>query len=89
MTDDEVNRIQFVRCHRIGKKALYNGGINKKRPIIVRFQQFSDRSDVWGKRFQLKDKNYSISENFANDVEYRRWLLYPVLVAAKKSGNYR
>ena len=88
MTEDEVNRIEFVRCHRIGKKALYNGGINKKRPIIVRFEQFSDKSEVWGKRFQLKDKNYSISENFANDVEYRRRLLYPVLVAAKKSGNY-
>ena len=89
MAEDEVNRIEFVRCHIIGKKALYNGGINKIRPIIVRFQQFSDRSELWGNRFQLKDKNCSISENFANDVKYyKRRLLYPVLVAAKKSGNY-
>ena len=86
MTEDEVNSIEFVRCHRIGKRTLYNGGINTKRPIIVRFQNFSDCGV--GKRFQLKDKNYSISENFANDIEYRRRLLYPVLVAAKKSGKY-
>ena len=83
-----MNRKEFVRCHKIGKKALYNCIINKKSPIIVRFQQFSDRSAVWSKQFQLKDKNYSISENFASDVGYRRRLLYLVLVAAKKSGNY-
>ena len=87
MTENEVNLIEFVRCHRIAKRTLYNGGINTKRPIIVCFQNFSDRSVVWGKRFQLKDKNYSISANFVNDIEYRRRLLYPVLVAAKKSGK--
>ena len=88
MTENEVNLIEFVRCYRIGKRTLYSGGINTKRPIIVRFQNFSDRSVVWGKRFQLKDKNYSISANFAYDIEYRRRLLYPVLVVAKKSGKY-
>ena len=81
--DPVVDSIQFVRCHRLGKK-LQRG----KRPIIARFERYSDRQLIWNKRIQLKGKAYSLHENFANDVEYRRRLMYPILAAAKKSDKY-
>ena len=81
--DPVVDSIQFVRCHRLGKK-LQRG----KRPIIVRFERYSDRQLIWNKRIQLKGKAYSLHENFANDVEYRRRLMYPILAAATKSAKY-
>ena len=39
------------------------------------------------KRIHLKGKAYSLHENFANDVEYRRRLMYPILAAARKSAK--
>ena len=79
----DVERIRFVRCHRIGKRLHHRG-----RPIIVRFHHYSDRELVWSRKTLLKNKPFSIHENFANEVEFRRRLLYPILTAAKKSGNY-
>ena len=79
----DVEKIRFVRCHRIGKRLHHRG-----RPIIVRFHHYSDRELVWSRKTLLKNKPFSIHENFANDVEFRRRLLYPILTAAKKSGNY-
>ena len=81
--DPVIDRIQFVRCHRLGKKLQYS-----KRPIIVRFEHFSDRQLIWNRRIHLKGKAYSLHENFANDVEYRRRLMYPILAAARKSAKH-
>ena len=86
LADAESQSIVFVRCHRLGKQIR---GVNsRKRPIIVRFQNFADRKLVWSKRFHLKNKNYTLHENFASDVEYRRRILYPILTHARKSGKY-
>ena len=37
----------------------------------------------------LTGKKYSIGENFANNIEYRRRLLYDITQAAKKSAKYQ
>ena len=81
--DPVIDRIQFVRCHRLGKKLQHS-----KRPIIVRFEHFSDRQLIWNRRIHLKGKAYSLHENFANDVEYRRRLMYPILAASRKSAKH-
>ena len=80
---DEVEHITIVRCHRLGKKLQHN-----KRPIIVRFHNYADRELVWSKRFHLKNTRYSLHENYASEVEYRRRLMYPILSAARRSQNY-
>ena len=36
ISEIEVNSMNSVRCHSIGKTALPNGTVNRKRPIIVR-----------------------------------------------------
>ena len=83
ITRAHVEGMKFVRCHRLGKRLQHRG-----RPVIVRFQNFTDRELVWSRKTLLKNKAFSIHENFANEVEFRRRLLYPILAAAKKSGNY-
>ena len=88
LSEIEVNSINFVRCHRIGKTTLPNGTVNRKRPIIVRFHSYNDRSVVWSARSALKNGSISINENFAAEVEYRRRLLYPILKAAKQSSRF-
>ena len=79
----------LVRCHRIGPNNNDNNSTNYCRAIIVRFLDFNDRKLVWGERMALAGKEYSISENFANNIEYRRRLLYPIMKAAKKSAKYQ
>ena len=81
ITHAHVEGMKFVRCHRIGKRLQHRG-----RPIIVIFHNFTDRELVWSRK--TLPKAFSIHENFANEVEFRRIQLYPILAAAKKSGNY-
>ena len=88
LSEIEVNSINFVRCHRIGKTTLPNGTVNRKRPIIVRFHSYNDRKVVWSARSALKNESISINENFAAEVEYRRRLLYSILKAAKQSSRF-
>ena len=83
LSEADATNMVFVRCHRMGRKSPYG-----KRPIIVRFQYYADRQCIWNKRFHLKGTAYSLHENFANEVEYRRKLMYPILAAAKRSAKY-
>ena len=84
-----VNSMTIVRCHRIGTVNNELDGNKFNRPMIVRFFNYNDRMMVWTKRFELANGNKSISENFANNIEYRRRLLYPILKKAKQSPNYQ
>ena len=82
----DVDRMTIVRCHRLGRKD--NSGIYK-RPIIVRFLDYNDWKFVWGKRMVLANTAISISEIFANSIEHRRKLLYPIMKKAKASDKYQ
>ena len=89
LDESTVNSMTIVRCHRIG--TVYNepDGNKFNRPIIVRFFNYNDRMLVCAKRFELANRSKSISENFANNIEYRRRMLYPILKKAKQSPNYQ
>jgi len=82
---DVIKNMKFVRCHRLGTTDQNN---KRTRPIIVRFNDFSDRQWIWGKRSLLKDTKFSVQENFAADVEYNRRKLYPIYHAARKSQEF-
>lgn len=81
-----VTKMVFSRCHRLGKNT---DDVRFSRPVIVRFHNFNDRKRVWGQRFSITNKSYSISENYANNTEYRRRLFYPVVKKAKQSNTYK
>ena len=74
INDDKVKKMMLVRCHRIGPNNKDNNATNYCRAIIVRFLDFNDRKLVWGERMALAGKEYFISKNFANNIEYRRRL---------------
>ena len=78
-----VSRMTLVRCHRVGRNIPHF-----KRPIIVRFLDYNNKKLIWNKRFDIMDKTLSISENYANIIEYRRRLLYPIVKKAKQFQKY-
>lgn len=82
-----VQKMVFVRVHRLGAK--HTGDNRYHRPIIARFHDYNMRKLVWSKRYDIPTRTISMSENFANNVENRRRLLYPVLKKAKDSKQYR
>ena len=81
-----ADRMIFSRCHRVGQ--MNSNGAKYTRPIIIRFLDYNDRKLVWSKRFDINDRSFSVNENFANNIEHRRRLLYPILKSAKKSEKY-
>lgn len=86
---DIANKMIFQRCHRMGDIADDKATNSYTRPIIVRFLDFNARKLVWGQRFQITDSTYSLNENFANRVEHKRRLLYPIMRKAKQSKKYQ
>ena len=73
----QIDNIQFVRCHRIGRQ------FNKPRSIIVRFCDFNHRQMMWAARTKLDDNTLTISENFCRCTEFNRRKLYPIYRTVK------
>ncbi len=53
-----------------------------QRPIVVTFLQYSEGNLVWSKHISLKGTNIMIKEDYPQEIERRRKLLYPYLCAA-------
>lgn len=86
MTKLEANKIRFVRYHR-----LYGGSNNGiTKPVILRFSDYSQRNAIWLLKTKLGGQNHSyhMSEDFPNDIAYRRRKLLPIFNRARKSGKY-
>ena len=86
-----VDNMNFVRCHRLGsvRNARDNENKSRDRPIIVRFQRYSDRILIWNGRFVLKNNHqFNISENFPGNIGYNRRKLQPIYKRAKQIGEY-
>ena len=88
---DNVERICFVRCHRLGRTygQQNNQATRRPRQIIIRFQNFSERQIVWAARRHLDDRSLSINENFCAETEFKRRKLYPIFRLAKSIDKYR
>ena len=78
-TDAEAAAVPFVKCHR-----LYDRRATRK-PIIVRFQKFSDRERVWSKKSIITDKFVRLGEDFPKQISYNRRKLFPVFKKARNT----
>ena len=78
-SDAEAAAVPFVRCHR-----LYDRRATRK-PIIVRFQKFSDRERVWSKKTSITDKFVRLGEDFPKQISYNRRKLFPVFTKARNT----
>ena len=79
LTDDDAAAIRFVRCHRLYERR------DTRKPIIVRFLNYSDREREWSKKSNITDKFVRLGEDFPKDIAYNRRKLFPVFTKAKKS----
>ncbi|XP_046337868.1 protein unc-13 homolog C-like [Haliotis rufescens] len=80
--------IKFKRVHRIGRKNYQAGPDARPRPLIARFLYTHERDAVKGAAKRLKGTNYSINEQFPEEVgKYRREVLMPLLREARNSGK--
>lgn len=93
LSDDIVEAMTFIRCHRLGGREKKNfqgrSQATQKRPVIVRFASHKDKSLVWNARSKITDYTCSISENFSNDTEYNRKKLYIIYKKAKNMEQYK
>ena len=76
----EARAIRVERCHRIGKKSTSTA---KPRTVIIRFNWYADRVNVWSKRRELAGTKLYLKEDFSRDTEEARKVLYPYVKAAR------
>lgn len=55
----------------------------------MRFHDYNDRKLIWNKRREIPGKTISLSENYANNVERKRRLLYPIMKKARDSNKFQ
>jgi ribA/ribD-fused uncharacterized protein len=78
-----VDNMQIVRCHRLGEKRQ---GALKPRTVIIKFQWFGDRMQVWKARKELKGSNVYLNEDFPKEIQEKRSILWPILQKARQKG---
>lgn len=84
----EAKAIKIDRCHRNGfLPTRPRAGPSRPRSIIVKFNLFSDRQKIWKARFNLKNHNIFVNEDFPAEVNHRRKKLFPILQKAKRELN--
>ena len=78
--------IRFDRVHRLGARKR---GRTNPRPIIAKFERYSDREIVRKAGMDLNSNpytKYKVREQFPREIEERRKLLYPVMYTLKRQN---
>ena len=78
-----ASQIEIVKVRRLGKKE-----VNRTRPISVEFSNKFDVEQIFANRFDLNDGIY-VNREYSKETERNRWLLRPILQAAKKLPEYK
>ena len=81
--------MEFERCHRLGSRDNRRNRDSHKRPIIIRFSNYKDKSTVWNAKTNITDKRYFIPENFSHATDYNRRKLYAVFNKAKHMDQFK
>ena len=79
---DTSHEIRFERVHRLGPFTT-----GKCRTIIAKFSFFKEREIVWRNRTTLKDTKFWILEDYPQEVQRSRKVLYPILREAQKEAK--
>ena len=78
--------IRFDGVHRLGARKR---GRTNPRPIIAKFERYSDREIVRKAGMDLNSNpytKYKVREQFPREIEERRKLLYPVMYTLKRQN---
>lgn len=82
----QLNGIQFERVHRL-KTRRDSRVPHRPPPIVAKFSFFKDRETVRKSGRRLAGTNYSIQEQFPEEIERRRKPLYPLLRQARRENQ--
>ncbi len=74
--------IKIERIHRVGVQ-----GRQCSRNVVIKFNSFRDRQQIWEKQRLLKTMGLYLDEHFALPVQQERAQLLPFLQAARKRGE--
>lgn len=81
-----INNVKIERAHRMKQRTDRNTqGPPAPRPIVAKFSFFKDREAIRKSGRLLANTNYSIREQFPEEIERRRKPLYPLLRQARKN----
>lgn len=69
------------RCHRLGRKTS-----EKPRPVIVKFVDYREKMAVLKVSPQLKDTNFSLSDDFSKRIREIRKQLWRSAAQEKEQG---
>lgn len=76
------DRLEIDRAHRLGKFKP-----DKTRPIVVKFNKFTQREEVRKNTKKLEKTGYGIGQQFPKEIQERRKVLVPVLKRAKENNK--
>ena len=80
-------------CSRVGWRGPIGGPTPNAhpRPIVLQFHSMGARNAVWDARFELRHTGLHvyIDEDFPEEIEKRRKMLYPVFKQARSIPKYR
>ena len=82
-----VANLKFDRVHRLGSRRINR---QNPRPIIAKFERYSDREKVRKAGIDLNSNpisKYKVREQFPKEIEDRRKLLYPVMYRLKANPD--
>lgn len=75
-------RENIERAHRLGKFV-----VNKTRPIVVKFSNFRVRENIRTNAFRIKNRNFSVREQFPREIVQKRKALIPVMKRALRDNR--
>ena len=81
---DARSRIKIDRSHRVGRKRHAQ---RKPRAIVVKFNYFKDREHIRLNARKLRGTRIGIAEQFPEEIEKIRQMLYPEMKKAKAEGH--
>lgn len=88
-SSEYVQNLKFDRVHRLGPRRTNR---QNPRPIIAKFERYSDREKVRKAGIDLNSNprsKYKVREQFPKEIEDRRKLLYPVMYRLKANSENR
>ena len=86
---DAVANIAFDRVHRLGARRRYS---DKPRPIVAKFERFTDRETIRKAGMVLNNRpnsTYRVREQFPKEIEDRRKVLYSAMYRLKSNPQNR
>jgi hypothetical protein len=75
-------RENIERAHRLGKFV-----VNKTRPIVVKFSSFRVRENIRTNAFKIKNRNFSVCEQFPREVVQKRKSLIHAMKRALRDNR--